>query len=100
MGVYDTVRVPCPKCGEKADFQSKSGDCILSVYELNECPSDVLYGLQGYTHDEICGKCGTLFSIFIHVRGIPFVIQVTDKFRSENKMFKFLGKFFRKNGGK
>ena len=33
MGMYDTILVPCPKCGTKEEFQSKSGGCCLETVE-------------------------------------------------------------------
>ena len=42
MGMYDTVRVPCPKCGTREDFQSKSGECNLDVFPLEKAPKSVL----------------------------------------------------------
>ena len=42
MGVYDTVIVPCPTCGECGEFQSKSGKCLLETYSLDEAPDDIL----------------------------------------------------------
>jgi hypothetical protein len=42
MGVYDTVRVPCPSCGAIYHAQSKGGECDLVTYDLDICPADVL----------------------------------------------------------
>lgn len=64
MGVYDTVLVPCPNCGEKIDFQSKSGDCTLAVYELENAPDDVLLDIN--RHDpHTCTKCKTKFTVIL-----------------------------------
>lgn len=62
MGVYDSVLVPCPKCGEKQYFQTKSGDCLLEVYELNECPPDVLRNVNRHSPYD-CEKCGTKYYV-------------------------------------
>lgn len=61
MGMYDTVMVPCPKCGAKAEFQSKSGQCRLDVYELDEAPADVLYDVN--RHAPATCECGTKFEV-------------------------------------
>ncbi len=66
MGVYDTVNVPCPKCGERQEAQSKSGDCILAVYEMESCPADVLANVNRHA-PFTCDKCGTVFEIKLTV---------------------------------
>jgi predicted RNA-binding Zn-ribbon protein involved in translation (DUF1610 family) len=68
MGMYDTVRVPCPQCGERAEFQSKGGDCKLETYTLEDAPDDVL--LDANRHSPMrCEKCGALFGI--EIGGLP-----------------------------
>lgn len=62
MGCYDTVLVPCPKCGEKYPAQSKSGDCVLGEYEMNECPEDVMWDVNRHA-PFTCEKCGTVFYV-------------------------------------
>lgn len=42
MGCFDSVIVKCPSCKKEVEFQSKSGDCTLSRYTLEEAPEDVL----------------------------------------------------------
>lgn len=43
MGVFDTVRVACPDCGNILDFQSKGGFApYLCTYDLAHTPKDVL----------------------------------------------------------
>jgi len=62
MGCYDTVLVPCPDCGEEADFQSKSGDCILNTYTLKSAPADVLVDVNRHAPVE-CFFCSLHFSV-------------------------------------
>lgn len=75
MGMFDSVMVPCPKCGECAEFQSKGGDCTLAVYTLDEAPTDVLSDIDKYP--EACKKCGTVFEVTLavetYVRTVPQV---------------------------
>jgi len=61
MGVYDTVMVPCPTCGEPAEFQSKSGRCMLETFSLDEAPDEVLHDVN--RHAPAHCKCGTLFGV-------------------------------------
>lgn len=62
MGMYDTVWVPCPECGEKSGFQTKSGPCLLREYELDAAPLDVLLDVNRHAPNQ-CEKCGTLFQV-------------------------------------
>ena len=61
MGCYDIVNVPCPKCGEKQQFQSKSGSCCLSFFELDDCPADVMMDIN--RHAPATCKCGTQYYV-------------------------------------
>jgi hypothetical protein len=63
MGMYDTVMVKCPSCGKKNEFQSKGGDCLLSVYTLKICPDDVLSDVNRHAPYEC--RCGVSFMIDI-----------------------------------
>jgi hypothetical protein len=65
MGMYDTVTVPCPTCGEHGEFQSKSGDCKLETYTLDDAPDDVLRGVNRHS-PLCCHKCGTLYAVEVN----------------------------------
>lgn len=62
MGLYDTVMVPCPDCGHKEEFQSKSGECILSYFELEDCPFDVMIDINRHS-PYTCHECRTMFQV-------------------------------------
>ena len=62
MGCYDIVNVPCPKCGERVGFQSKSGECLFEEYPLESCPEDVLANVNRHSPYD-CPKCGTSFAV-------------------------------------
>lgn len=64
MGCFDSVRVPCPKCGEKVDFQTKSGPCFMLEFDLDDAPDDVLLDVNRHAPGE-CPKCGTKFCVGI-----------------------------------
>ena len=66
MGMYDTVIVSCPKCGIKHEFQSKSGDCFLDVFTLENCPDDVLQNVN--RHSPCDCDCGVKFEVDVKTK--------------------------------
>jgi hypothetical protein len=98
MGMYDSVMVKCQKCGEEHEFQSKSGECLLDVYTLENCPDDVMANVN--RHSPYKCDCGTLFQVDIATRkpctihdvGSSFtkdeVINILQK-RADNAFHKF-----------
>lgn len=66
MGLYDTVIANCPVCGQPSEFQSKSGDCMLRLYSLKDCPDDVLVNVNRHS-PSLC-DCGTSFEVDIDKR--------------------------------
>lgn len=67
--MYDTVLVPCPDCGEIEQFQSKSGECLLDEYPLDECPQDVLLDVNRHS-PYTCEKCNTVFAVSIEEKKV------------------------------
>jgi len=63
MGMYDSVWVKCPKCSKEYEFQSKSGDCVLDNFNLEECPENVLKDVNRHSPCEC--ECGTMFRVDI-----------------------------------
>ena len=66
MVMFDSVYVSCPKCGKEKEFQSKSGDCLMYVYDLKDCPDDTLLNVN--RHSPYTCKCGTVFEVDINNR--------------------------------
>lgn len=64
--MYDTIIVPCPNCGEEQGFQSKSGQCILRNYILEDCPDDALEDVNRHSPYEC--DCGIKFEVDIPTR--------------------------------
>jgi predicted RNA-binding Zn-ribbon protein involved in translation (DUF1610 family) len=64
MGVYNEVKVPCPKCGRKEYFQSKSGECVLDTYEFGQAPDEVMADVNRHA-PYTCQDCGTAFRVEI-----------------------------------
>jgi hypothetical protein len=63
MGMYDTVMVPCPTCGDRAEFQSKSGACNLATYTIDNAPDNVLLDVNRHSPHRC--TCGTSFGVEI-----------------------------------
>ena len=62
MGLYDSVRVKCPNCGSKLEFQSKAGDCTLNCFRLAKVPIEIANDLNSEITICVCGKQYEIFS--------------------------------------
>lgn len=62
MELFDVVWVECPLCGTENPFQSKGGSCVLSEYQLDESPADVLSDVN--RHPVNCRSCGASYRAF------------------------------------
>ena len=65
MGMYDTVLVPCPRCGAVTQAQSKSGDCLLHEFHLADCPYNILADVNRHA-PFTCEECGTRFGVQVY----------------------------------
>ena len=74
MGMFDSVKVPCPKCGELYEAQSKGGDCLLRTYSLDEAPADVLSDVNRHAPFR-CDICECYFVVSFKTIGIPEVVD-------------------------
>lgn len=63
MGLYDCIYSQCPKCGDELEFQTKSGDCLLESYTIENCPDNALANAN--RHSPIKCDCGLLHEIDI-----------------------------------
>lgn len=67
MGVYDSVMVPCPRCGTRVEAQSKGSKWpVLSCYHLESAPLDVLSDVNRHA-PFTCPKCGASFDVELNV---------------------------------
>jgi hypothetical protein len=60
MGMFDSVFVECPNCGDLVEFQSKAGRCNLDRYSIKSVPLIIAEDLAGEITQ--C-KCGELLEI-------------------------------------
>jgi len=82
MGMFDSVLVKCPNCGTENEFQSKSGECNLSYYDLVNCPADVLDNVN--RHSPCHCECGTFYKVDIENRK-PVIVNHPSKGEEQNK---------------
>lgn len=61
MGMFDSVMIRCPKCGEQVEFQSKAGPCNLERYDQTCVPIEVAKSIEG--DSESCGGCGHVLTV-------------------------------------
>ncbi len=74
MGMFDSVFVRCPKCGEEVEFQSKAGVCELKRYSANNVPPEIAQDISG---DVQSCECGEMLKL-ITARPIERVQMVLD----------------------
>lgn len=63
MGIFDSVMVPCPVCGEQIEFQSKAGACRGKIYSCESVPVSIASDING--GKEKCYNCKTTVVLFI-----------------------------------
>lgn len=61
MGVYSTINIPCPKCGQLYPAQSKSGECNMETYKFPDVPFNVLSDIN--RHAPFKCDCGAVFQV-------------------------------------
>ena len=69
MGAYNTILVPCPKCGDEVEFQTKSGSCDYQSYKLNLAPIEDVTGIKGEIEE--CPNCRSRVTVDIQVFSYP-----------------------------
>ena len=63
MGVYDTIHIMCPECGELYEEQSKAADCILANYTVANAPPAILADIANERFE--CSNCKTEFCVVL-----------------------------------
>lgn len=85
MGMYDTVIIPCPKCGAPVGIQSKTGECLLGQFNVDTAPEAVLSGLD---HDYLdqCDKCQAYLKCVVEPqRPIVYLKQVAPPQKAQKR---------------
>ena len=80
--MYDSVMVPCPKCGRESEFQTKSGPCLLRTYSLKNAPTDVLEDVNRHAPN-FCPDCKTRFMVELTEQTFELRQRVSDEFLLE-----------------
>ena len=78
MGMFDTIEVPCPKCGELWPFQTKSGECVLGDYTLENAPLDARTDVNRHAPVR-CLKCGAVFEVDTE-KWVPVIVDGKAKY--------------------
>lgn len=61
MGLYDSIYLKCPHCGEQEEVQSKAGKCDMEIFDKNSVPVIIAAALQD--DDWTCYHCKETFRI-------------------------------------
>jgi len=64
MGSFDRITVPCPRCQEPQEIQSKGGACMFRHYTLQNAPPDVLGDANRHA-PFTCEKCKATFKVHV-----------------------------------
>ena len=92
MGMYDKLHIKCSKCRKELEFQSKSGECMLSNYNRNTLTPMVAYGMNG---DVIrCQFCNNRIKLICN---IPIKVKVRLKSLGKRKGFDYEGNYNEKH---
>ena len=70
MGMYDTIYADCPLCKERngLGFQTKTGECTLASYTLENAPLEVLQDrYRLFERGTICQKCNKRFKLNVEI---------------------------------
>lgn len=82
MGMFDTVKVPCPKCSTINFLQSKGGECFLYDYDMpgvgnDPAPMDVMADINLHAPHK-CSQCNILFIIKLVTEPKWEVVEIPD----------------------
>lgn len=109
MGMYDSLYVDCPQCGNELEFQSKSGPCALLSCKKNSLGPDIAIGMNwDIVRCEFCNKRIQLvckipqkvkFDLIItNKRKFDYEGNYNEKHQHRKDKQKELGKLFVKEG--
>lgn len=74
MGMFDTVYLTCPHCNEEIDCQTKSGECMLNSYTIDNMPMSIPSAMLGFNH---CYRCQKAFEVEMVTKPTYRVIKGT-----------------------
>lgn len=61
MGCFNTILIPCPRCGEKYDYQSKSGSCSFTTETIEDAELEDI--VEASNNVLSCGNCNASFKL-------------------------------------
>ena len=68
MGMFNSIMVNCPSCGEEHVCQSKSGEVFLKVFTLENCPEEEFKDVN--RHAPFTCECGIQFKVDVSTRKV------------------------------
>ena len=77
MGMFDTVKVQCPKCGHINSVQSKAGPCDLKEYPSYRVPLEIAGDLDG--EESRCDECGAEFVLRVPFETVALFVELKGK---------------------
>jgi hypothetical protein len=76
MGMYDTIFMECPKCGEMNEEQTKWGPCRLHEYTIDDASPDAI---EKFVQDPVkCRSCGKKYIVKMLQRPIYKVVSYNE----------------------
>jgi hypothetical protein len=68
MGMFDSLYVKCPSCGEQVEFQSKRGACGLYRYNIYDVPIEIAVDLKNETQQ--CDNCKNFVTLKVQTMAL------------------------------
>lgn len=88
MGMFDSLYVNCPECGNELEFQSKSGECFCSSYKKGSLTPQVAIGMDG---DVVrCQFCNYRIKLICN---IPIKVKIKLESLGKRKGFNYNGNY-------
>lgn len=80
MGMFDTIVIECPNCGNEIECQSKSGDCTLKRMSLGmacEKGDEALFDINRHA-PHVCDKCAREWVVKVKMMAIATIVRASD----------------------
>lgn len=85
MGMFDTIIIECPECGNEIECQSKSGDCTLKRLSLRRACAkgdEALFDINRHA-PHVCNKCGKAWEVQVKMMAVAEVVRASEYIEPE-----------------